>query len=391
MQLVQHLAQKLSFGLLLLALLVPSAFAATLIERTDIFEDQVSPYTDVEVPTRPSTGGDEDYYADLGTLMFSQPMFNGMLALEGYEASNGTRYYDSDKNLNRAEAAKFFAAFNPVFAPHISSLYITSDCFTDLVNDTPWYKMYACFLKEQEVISGYSDGSYGGANTLNNAEIMKFLVKGYGLDEYSDVDVTESNYDIWYEGYQTVLEDLNVIPDNLDASGNPTRGQMASYIMRAFVVDDLATGEAFSDYQLMLFMEEKMDESGMEPLQGFIYEPSDELYILSVNPEIPNEFVTFQNGSSSEMDLGGYYVRFWSEQGFSNYQPSEVEYVFPEGTMVEAGGTISVYSQEGDHVLEGGENRYGDGGLVDKTYGTYAYVLYSPTHTLVDVLGFTAQ
>lgn len=387
MQMIYSLAQKTLLSMVLLAVVIPGAFAATLLDRTEIFEDQVSPYTDVELPTRSSTGGNEDYYEDLGVLMFSQPMFNGMVALEGYEGSDGTRYYDPDKSLNRAEAAKFFAAFNPGFAPYISTYYITGDCFTDLDNDTPWYKMYACYLKEEGVISGYSDGTYKGANTLNNAEIMKFLVNGYGLDDYSDTDVTESSYSNWYEGYQTVLEDLNVIPDGLNPSGNPTRGEMASYIMRAFVVDDLATGEAFSDYQLMLFMEAKMDESGMEPLQGFIYQPDEELYFYSANVEIANEFVTLTNDSSSEMDLSGYYVRFWDKDGSTGYQPSEVEYVFPEGTTLEEGGMLSVYSQEGDHVLEGGE-RYGDGGLVDKIYGSYVYALYAPNDALVDVLGF---
>lgn len=37
----------------------------------------------------------------------------------------------------------------------------------------------------------------------------------------------------------------------------------------------------------------------------------------------------------------------------ASYQPSQVEYVFPEGTTLGAGETVEVYSQEGDHVLEG--------------------------------------
>lgn len=380
---LMKLARQFVLSLALLSITASSVLAATLVADEDIFSAQVSPYTDVDV---------DDVLTDdeaLAILMLSQAQFNGHLFLAGYTESDGTRTFRPDNLVNRAEAAKYFTTSSPTYVNDVGDSSFNTDCFSDFVGTgTPWYMSYACLAKDAGIIGGYPDGTFRANNTLNNAEIMKFIVNTFALDEYSDVDATESANSPWYDGYRQVLEELNVVPAGLDPSANPTRGELADYIFKALVVNQLDSGEAYDSYQLMLYIENQMDTSGVEPLQGFIHEPSDDLYILSVNPTIANEFVTIENGGSSDMDLSGYYVRFWNEQGFSDYQPSQVEYVFPEGTTLGAGETVEVYSQEGDHVLEGGD-RYGDGGLVDKIYGTYAYVLYSPEGKLVDVVGFT--
>ena len=374
--------RTISLSFLILGLLIQNAFAASLIDDKNIFSDQTSPYTDVNV---------DDVLTDdetLAILMLSQAQFNGHVFLVGYTESDGTRTFRPNNLVNRAEAAKYFTTSSPTYVNDVGSSRYNTDCFSDLANiGTPWYMTYACLAKDAGIIGGYPDGTFRAENTLNNAEIMKFVVKTFALDEYSDVDTTESANSPWYDGYRQVLEELNIIPSGLNPSANPTRGELADYIFKALVVSQVDSGEAYDGYQLMLYIENQMDASGVDPLQGFIHEPSDDLYILSVNPTVANEFVTIENGGSSDIDLSGYYVRLWNKQSFSDYQPSQVEYVFPEGTTLAAGKTVEVYSQEGDHVLEGGD-RYGDGGLVDKIMGTYAYVLYSPNDKLVDVVGF---
>lgn len=382
----------------LLAFLIPSqAFAVTFLEYTDLFEDADTIFTDVEIPTKPHANDYdsdedyqsdmEDYYESLGTLILTHPLWNGAPErLEGYSAEDGTRYYSPAKTLNRAEAAKFFRVFVPRFNSYGTTYDGVESCFSDL-NSSDWYYDHACVLKEAGVIKGYSDGTYKGANTLNYAEIAKFIMKAYELDTLLGMTVDESAYTNWYDGYFDVVEQLNIMPEGLDPSGNPTRGEMAGYIMRAYVVSTMATGEAFDDYELVLFMEEFMGWSGVDPLQGYLFNPSDTFYAYTLNVESTNESVTFVNAGEESLDIGGYYVRLWDTQGLGSYQASQVEYTFPEGTTVEASGTVTVYTVEGDHLIEGGD-RQGDGGLIDSVWGSYAWALYNTDHELIDIVGF---
>ena len=101
---------------------------------------------------------------------------------------------------------------------------VGSNCFPDVGTD--WYAKYVCFSKTHNIISGYPDGNFRPANNINFVEIAKILVniKGFSI---------MSNPDTWYKPYVEKLAELKAIPDSITHfDQNVTRGEMAVMIYR---------------------------------------------------------------------------------------------------------------------------------------------------------------
>lgn len=139
--------------------------------------------------------------------------------VSGY--SDGT--YRPNNSINRAEFTKII----------ISSLYLKEDiddCDTSKVpfldvKQTAWYAPFVCTAYQNNIITGYPDGSFQPGNTINFAEAAKIVVHTY-LD-----DVPEG--DPWYEPSVLILEKLNAIPTDIRTLWSPlTRGQMAEIVYR---------------------------------------------------------------------------------------------------------------------------------------------------------------
>lgn len=61
------------------------------------------------------------------------------------------------------------------------------DCFTDVSEE--WYAKYVCYAKDEGWVEGYEDGSFGPAKNINRAEAIAMIFKVYAEDlDFFDVE-----------------------------------------------------------------------------------------------------------------------------------------------------------------------------------------------------------
>ena len=159
---------------------------------------------------------------DLSTL-------EGTAAAELYRRAVVGGYPDGefkgDKEVNRAEAAKFL-----LYARYGTVEELTNDGRFPDVLDGQWYVKFVVKAADLGIISGYPDNSFGPERTVNTAEFLKMLTLTFGLDEdqeYSYTDVSESE---WFAKYAGVAETYELFPERtteLYPSQNLTRGEVA--------------------------------------------------------------------------------------------------------------------------------------------------------------------
>ena len=138
--------------------------------------------------------------------------------VEGYD--DGT--FRPDHTINRAEFMKIIIAAK--FSKEYISLSMAGNCFSDVTSDQ-WFAPYICMAKNEGIISGYPDGTFGPEKEITFAEAAKILAEVYNLDF--------TNGDSWYEGYVKALQDNNYIPDSVSAlTKQITRAEMAELIWR---------------------------------------------------------------------------------------------------------------------------------------------------------------
>ena len=173
--------------------------------------------------------------------------------LEGYDDGD----FKPNQTINRAELMKVLVSGQGI-EPDESTY---KNCFTDVATD--WYAKYVCYAKEQGWVSGYDDGTFKPAQTVNKVEAAKMIVNAYDLDpEYSTSieclcgtfsDVSESD---WFSTYLEALFRAGIITEAEEGSSyggadEMTRGSVAEYIFRSLVVEW---------YEYSTFTEGKRDE-----------------------------------------------------------------------------------------------------------------------------------
>jgi len=101
-----------------------------------------------------------------------------------------------------------------------------SYCFSDVKDE--WFAKYVCTAKRLGYIQGYADGTFKPANYINFAEASKIITKALGVKE----DMTGTNME-WFAGYVKGLENLKAIPTTVQFFDKEiTRGDMSEVIWR---------------------------------------------------------------------------------------------------------------------------------------------------------------
>lgn len=116
--------------------------------------------------------------------------------------------FKGDETVNRAQLAKFFllARFESVDDAD------EDGGFPD-VRIGEWYTKFVVRAAERGIISGYPNGLFLPADTVNTAEFLKMLSKTFQLEEdlaysYSDVDSED-----WFARYAGVAEAYGLFPE----------------------------------------------------------------------------------------------------------------------------------------------------------------------------------
>ncbi len=142
--------------------------------------------------------------------------------------------FGKSNDVNRAEIVKMLLLGFDFQVPEYSG----DPRFPD-VETGAWYEKYVMRAHDLGFISGYPNGYYGPAESVNKVEFLKILTMTYGID-VRDTEVTElyndTDKDEWYaqyvqfsknNGLMDADSEGNFYPDN-----NVTRGEVAETIYR---------------------------------------------------------------------------------------------------------------------------------------------------------------
>jgi uncharacterized protein YkwD len=101
------------------------------------------------------------------------------------------------------------------------------DCFNDVAS-TDWFAPFVCSAHSDGLVKGYSDGSFAPAQPINVVEASKLILSALALTPNATVQGTE-----WYSAALETLGDLNAYPDSLHyLNQNLTRGELADMLWR---------------------------------------------------------------------------------------------------------------------------------------------------------------
>jgi hypothetical protein len=148
--------------------------------------------------------------------------------------------------------------------------------FTDIVS-TDWFAPFVCAGKKSRLLSGYGDGGFRPAATVNVAEAAKFIVSFFHLPV--DADKGE-----WYKPFLTSLAERHALPPTLSGVTAPLkRGELAEILFRLQTNDRSRDAVSYEDLvkslhaaapvnpslavsQLFLLLNEERGKRGLLPL-----------------------------------------------------------------------------------------------------------------------------
>lgn len=87
------------------------------------------------------------------------------------------------------------------------------DCFTDVGTD--WYASYVCYAKEQGWVEGYLDGSFKPGNTVSKVEALKMLLLSQGVELQEDhaYIYSDVNAEDWFAPYVVTSHGLGILEE----------------------------------------------------------------------------------------------------------------------------------------------------------------------------------
>lgn len=139
--------------------------------------------------------------------------------------------YRPDQTVNRAEFVKIIIgavySYDPEEDTSGGNIYSNSGLGFSDVPSGEWYVPYLRVALENNVLSGYPDGTFKPGNTINLVEASKILVNAFQLPT-SEEDITP-----WYKPYLNALQNQSFIPSTLKTfTQKVTRGEMAEFMWR---------------------------------------------------------------------------------------------------------------------------------------------------------------
>ncbi len=177
------------------------------------YEDEVitpdSPFTDIGMSS--AVGRAAIYLYEEGVI-------------GGYK--DGT--FQSDKKVNRAEAAKFL-----YLAKYGEIDDLKNDGKFKDVLEGEWYVKYVIGCANEGIINGDPDRSFRPADSVNRAELTKIIAETFDLDAEYDDSYSDVSKEAWYYKYMGAAKKYNMYPelgDEFAGADMLTRGEVAQAI-----------------------------------------------------------------------------------------------------------------------------------------------------------------
>ncbi len=147
--------------------------------------------------------------------------------VSGY--ADGT--FRPNAKINRAEFTKIVVgaalSYNSAQDPSGYDIYSNQGLTFSDMEPKAWYIPYLRKAVENDIISGYLDGTFKPAQTINLVEATKILVNSF------KIDTIQPTGNEWYSKYLETLLGQKVIPDSFHSlTQTVTRGEMAEMVWR---------------------------------------------------------------------------------------------------------------------------------------------------------------
>ncbi|MFA5948216.1 MAG: beta-propeller domain-containing protein [Candidatus Gracilibacteria bacterium] len=158
------------------------------------------------------------------------------------DVQNDSEYYDAIDYLKTNEVVKGYddGTFKPENEINRAEFlkivieaygYDVSDASCNNYKDikkTDWFYGYVCKATSLGIVKGYGDGTFKAANQISFAEASKMIVNGLKV-----ADVNEDSANVWYEPYVSALENKSAIPVAIMGfSQKISRAEMAEMVYR---------------------------------------------------------------------------------------------------------------------------------------------------------------
>lgn len=97
---------------------------------------------------------------------------------------------------------------------NIDNVSDNKHCFNDVKDE--WYAKYICFAKEKGWVNGYPDGFFRPANNINKVEAIKILLESSGLMKYQSQQkkfFLDTDENSWYIKYVNTAKQLGILEE----------------------------------------------------------------------------------------------------------------------------------------------------------------------------------
>jgi hypothetical protein len=220
----------------------PVVITGKIFDFTDASKNDISGDNSPSVDIFSDVSPDSPYYEALLYL-------KAQGIVKGYEDGS----FKLDNTINRAELMKIIvaAAYDEATVTDCAAYYTKQSdynvtLFTDVVfamvggNVPPWYFDYVCVGKHEGFVGGYPDGSFKPGNQINFVEAAKIITKR------ADMNLVEGTP--WYKVYVDALDNANAIPTTITSFDQKiTRGEMAEIIYRLTAKVTDKASQSYSD------------------------------------------------------------------------------------------------------------------------------------------------
>lgn len=158
----------------------------------------------------------------------SQPVFTDVPV--SYKFYSAIKYL-KDNNIVSGYADGSYKPLNPINRAEFTKIVIGSlgvsglgsDCFPDVA--TEWFAPYVCYAKANYIIGGYKDGTFKPNQNINLTESLKIVLLALKVNLSTNTGLS------WYDVYVNTANEKNLI-NGIDATlaHDVTRGEMAQLI-----------------------------------------------------------------------------------------------------------------------------------------------------------------
>lgn len=116
--------------------------------------------------------------------------------------------FKGENLVNRAEAAKFLLLARYGSVSDVQN----NNSFPDVL-DGQWYTKFVVTAANEDIISGYPDGYFRPANTVNTAEFLKMLNNTFDLPKNLPYTYTDVSSESWYAEFAGIAEQYELFPE----------------------------------------------------------------------------------------------------------------------------------------------------------------------------------